>query len=72
MLTKKCLSELCSATSPELAAQEKYSFTAVHNIEGWNADFEPTIRSSMKYWNMAIQYWLAFYVYKRFPYKAYR
>lgn len=60
------------AASPELAQKETYSFKTIHNIEAWGADFEPTIRTSMKYWNMAVQYWLAVYVYKRFPIKAYR
>lgn len=26
----------------------------------------------MKYWNMCVQYWMAMYVYKRFPSKKYR
>ncbi|XP_022187440.1 lysophospholipid acyltransferase 7 [Nilaparvata lugens] len=57
---------------PEIAKKEKYSFEAIHNIDAWNSDFKPTIRSSMKAWNMTIQYWLAVNVYKRFPIKAYR
>ncbi|XP_054282737.1 lysophospholipid acyltransferase 7-like [Macrosteles quadrilineatus] len=54
------------------AKTEKYSFAAIYNIDSWGSDFQPTIRSSMKCWNMTIQYWLATYVYKRFPVKAYR
>ncbi|RZF40998.1 hypothetical protein LSTR_LSTR006301 [Laodelphax striatellus] len=60
------------AADPELAKKEKYDFEAIHNIDAWNSDFKPTIRSSMKAWNMTIQYWLAVNVYKRFPIKAYR
>uniref|UniRef100_A0A1B6C1Y2 Lysophospholipid acyltransferase 7 n=1 Tax=Clastoptera arizonana TaxID=38151 RepID=A0A1B6C1Y2_9HEMI len=60
------------SVSPELAKQQTYSFTAIHNIDGWNSDFKPTIRTSMKYWNMTVQHWLAVNVYKRFPIKKYR
>ncbi|XP_075231970.1 membrane bound O-acyltransferase domain containing farjavit [Lycorma delicatula] len=57
---------------PDLAKKEKYNFEAIHNIDPWNSDFKPTIRTSLKAWNMTIQHWLAVNVYKRFPIKAYR
>ncbi|XP_046687270.1 lysophospholipid acyltransferase 7-like isoform X1 [Homalodisca vitripennis] len=60
------------AASPELAQKEQYSFAAIYNIDAWGSDFQPTIRSSMKAWNMTIQHWLAVNVYKRFPVKSYR
>lgn len=61
-----------SAVIPELAAKQTYNFNAIRNIDAWNSDFKPTIRSSMKYWNMTVQHWLAVNVYKRFPIKSYR
>ncbi|KAB7506011.1 Lysophospholipid acyltransferase 7 [Armadillidium nasatum] len=44
---------------------EEYDFEAVHNIDEWGSDFTPTVREGMKCWNMTVQYWLAFNVYKR-------
>lgn len=60
------------AADPSLAKKESYSFQAIYNIDAWGSEFQPTIRSSMKCWNMTIQYWLAVNVYKRFPVKMYR
>ncbi|KAL1117250.1 hypothetical protein AAG570_004576 [Ranatra chinensis] len=56
----------------ERAKEAEYSFETIHNIEPWGAEFEYTVRSSMKSWNMTVQYWLATYVYRRFPIKAFR
>lgn len=30
------------------------------------------MREAIKHWNITVQYWLATYIYKRFPYKKYR
>lgn len=56
----------------ENAKNTEYSFRAIHNIEPYGAEFDYTVRQAMRHWNMTVQYWLAAYVYKRFPYKAYR
>uniref|UniRef100_A0A0A9XEX5 Lysophospholipid acyltransferase 7 n=1 Tax=Lygus hesperus TaxID=30085 RepID=A0A0A9XEX5_LYGHE len=49
----------------------EYSYATVHSLE-FKADFERRVRPSMKYWNMCVQYWLAEFVYHRFPIKPYR
>jgi len=54
------------------AKSVEYDFTTVHNIEPYGAEFDYTVRSSMKSWNMSVQYWLATFVYRRFPIKPYR
>lgn len=51
---------------------EKLNFETVHNIDEWGADFTPTMRQALKCWNMTVQHWLVFVVYKRFPVKALR
>lgn len=50
----------------------EYDFETVENI--YVADVEKclTFRQAMKHWNCCIQYWLAMYIYKRFPSKKYR
>lgn len=52
--------------------REKYNFETIHSVIVSSCEFEPTVRQSMKSWNMTIQYWLAAYVYKRFPVKSLR
>ncbi|XP_052865365.1 lysophospholipid acyltransferase 7 [Anopheles cruzii] len=49
-----------------------YDFEAVRNIDVINTERCWTFREAMKYWNMCVQYWMAMYVYKRFPSKKYR
>ncbi|XP_055595422.1 lysophospholipid acyltransferase 7 [Uranotaenia lowii] len=62
----------CTAyVSSDLDAQE-YDFETVRNIDVINTEKCWTFREAMKYWNMCVQYWMAMYVYKRFPSKAYR
>ncbi|XP_050101398.1 lysophospholipid acyltransferase 7 [Anopheles aquasalis] len=50
----------------------EYNFEAVRNIDVINTERCWTFREAMKYWNMCVQYWMAMYVYKRFPSKKYR
>lgn len=50
----------------------EYDFKAIHNIEPAGAEFDMTVRNSMKSWNMTVQYWLANYVFKRFPVNSLR
>ncbi|XP_058830640.1 lysophospholipid acyltransferase 7 [Topomyia yanbarensis] len=49
-----------------------YDFETVRNIDVINTEKCWTFREAMKYWNMCVQYWMAMYVYKRFPSKKYR
>lgn len=60
------------ASDSDKAKLVKYDLTAAYNIEPYNCEFDPTVRGSMKTWNISVQYWLAEYVYLRFPIKAYR
>lgn len=50
----------------------EYDFNTVKNLDVWYTEFDPTVRNSIRYWNMCVQYWMAFVVYRRFPYKAFR
>lgn len=58
--------------SPVQAMREKYNFETIRSVIISKCEFEPTVRQCMKSWNMTIQYWLAAYVYKRFPIKSFR
>lgn len=60
------------AADEEKAKLVKYDLVAAYNIEPFHCEFDPTVRASMKAWNISVQYWLAAYVYHRFPMKAYR
>ena len=50
----------------------EYNFETVENVEVCGVETCLTFREAMKHWNRCIQYWLAMYVYKRFPSKKYR
>lgn len=56
----------------EKLSSQEFDFETVHNIDVAHGEFDPSFRSTIKHWNMCIQYWLAFVVYKRFPNKALR
>jgi lysophospholipid acyltransferase 7 len=47
-------------------------FETVKNIDVWTTETCFSFREAMKSWNMCVQYWLAMYVYKRFPNKKLR
>lgn len=49
-----------------------YSFDTIVNVDVQGVETCLTFREAMKHWNRCIQYWLAIYVYKRFPSKKYR
>lgn len=66
----KCI--FLSRQQSEDLAKTNYDFETVHCIDPYKSDFVPTMREAMKHWNITIQYWLASYVYKPFPYKKYR
>merc|ERR1740123_682344 len=51
---------------------EEVNFEAVHNIDEWGSDFVPSMREALRCWNMTVQHWLVFVVYKRFPVKSLR
>ncbi|XP_063223460.1 lysophospholipid acyltransferase 7 isoform X2 [Bacillus rossius redtenbacheri] len=59
-------------SDPEQAKKATYNFETIHNIDPYGSEFIPTLRQSMKSWNICIQYWLAVNVYKRLPRNAFR
>uniref|UniRef100_A0A8D8J985 Lysophospholipid acyltransferase 7 n=1 Tax=Culex pipiens TaxID=7175 RepID=A0A8D8J985_CULPI len=52
--------------------EHEYDFETVRNIDVINTERCWTFREAMRYWNTCVQYWMAMYVYKRFPSKKYR
>lgn len=54
------------------AENKEYDFTTVQNIDVINTEKCLTFREAMKHWNKCVQYWLAMYIYKRFPNKKFR
>ena len=48
------------------------NFQTVHNIDEWGSDFVPSMREALRCWNMTVQHWLVFIVYKRFPVRSLR
>ncbi|XP_072932063.1 lysophospholipid acyltransferase 7 [Epargyreus clarus] len=56
--------------SEEEAKTTQYDFRTVESMDVWGCETVETLRDSMKVWNMAVQYWVAMVVYKRFPVKA--
>lgn len=66
-------------TAKELSAESlkkleslEYDFETIENINVLGVETCLTFRDAMKHWNRAIQYWMAMYIYKRFPSKKYR
>ncbi|XP_065206038.1 lysophospholipid acyltransferase 7 [Planococcus citri] len=49
-----------------------YNFETIDTIRVLDAEFSTTVREATRYWNRSIQYWLAAYVYRRFPFKKYK
>lgn len=50
----------------------EYDFETVENIYVAGVEQCWTFREAMKHWNRCVQFWLAMYIYKRFPSKKYR
>lgn len=48
-----------------------YNFEAIHNIDEYAVEFTD-VRSSLKSWNMTVQWWLVQNVFRRFPIKPLR
>ncbi|KAK7604459.1 hypothetical protein V9T40_005645 [Parthenolecanium corni] len=51
---------------------EAYSFEAIRTINIFRCEFCSTVREATRHWNRSIHYWLAAYVYHRFPFKNQR
>ena len=62
-------------TRPDLLEEKdlgEINFQTVHNIDEWGSDFVPSMREALRCWNMTVQHWLVFIVYKRFPVRSLR
>ncbi|KAH0546357.1 lysophospholipid acyltransferase 7 [Cotesia glomerata] len=60
------------ALNPEKIKDEKMDFETVFNIDWWGVEKSYLVRTAMKRWNITVQYWMATYVYKVFPWKNLR
>ncbi|XP_055382334.1 lysophospholipid acyltransferase 7-like [Condylostylus longicornis] len=49
-----------------------YNFDTVKSMDVYCIETHPTLRETVRHWNICVQYWLAMYIYKRFPSKKYR
>ncbi|CAF97899.1 unnamed protein product, partial [Tetraodon nigroviridis] len=58
-------------SSPDPAADHKYDFRTIQNIDCYNTDFCVKVRHGMRYWNMTVQWWLHHYVYANAPFRSY-
>lgn len=47
-------------------------FETVYNIDLWGVEKSYLVRTAMKRWNITVQYWMANYVYKVFPWRNLR
>ncbi|XP_055337429.1 lysophospholipid acyltransferase 7-like [Paramacrobiotus metropolitanus] len=56
----------------EVDEETEYSFETIYNIDEYAVEFVPTVREALKSWNMTVQYWLAWHVYRRVPMKSIR
>jgi lysophospholipid acyltransferase 7 len=74
-LESKCGHGPSKEVTPEILEKLdtcEYDFETVKNINVSGVERCLTFREAMKHWNRCIQFWLAIYVYKRFPNKKYR
>ena len=53
----------------EKGCRKKKKIKFVFRFLPSGVEFKPTGRTAMRCWNMSVQYWLAHYVYQRFPYR---
>lgn len=49
-----------------------YNFDCIESIDIIKVETISTVRGATRIWNMTIQYWIAAYVYSRFPFKKFR
>ena len=47
-------------------------FLTVYQVRPWQVESTVVAKEGLRHWNMTCQYWLYFYVYKRFPWNKYR
>ncbi|OQV16670.1 Lysophospholipid acyltransferase 7 [Hypsibius exemplaris] len=50
----------------------EYNYDTIYNINEYDVELVPTVRGAMKAWNMTVQYWLAWHIYRRVPIKSIR
>ncbi|XP_050438805.1 lysophospholipid acyltransferase 7 [Adelges cooleyi] len=56
----------------ETSSEECYSFECIKSIDIMKVESISTVRGATRIWNMTVQYWIAAYVYTRFPIKKLR
>lgn len=49
-----------------------YNFDCIESIDIMKVETISTVRGATRIWNMTVQYWIAEYVYRRFPIKKFR
>lgn len=49
--------------------RDTHSFETIHNIKIFEVEFSPSMSSTMKNWNLTIQWWMASYVHRKLPFK---
>lgn len=65
-------SKIISQDIKDNPENQDYDFETIENINVAGVESCWTFREAMKHWNRCIQFWLAMYIYKRFPSKKYR
>lgn len=53
-------------------AEKSFNFDCVKSIDIIKVETISTVRGATRIWNMTVQYWIAEYVYRRFPIKKLR
>ena len=60
---------LDAAQNSEETERVEYDYKTITNILPYETEFSTTIRSTIRTWNMTVQWWLASHVYKKIPIK---
>eukprot|EP00117_Sycon_ciliatum_P029178 scpid48913/ scgid23302/ Lysophospholipid acyltransferase 7; Leukocyte receptor cluster member 4; Membrane-bound O-acyltransferase domain-containing protein 7 len=47
-------------------------FSAVYNLDVYRIETATDMRTAIRHWNMSVQWWMTYYIYKRFPSKSLR
>ncbi|XP_057310912.1 lysophospholipid acyltransferase 7-like isoform X2 [Hydractinia symbiolongicarpus] len=49
---------------------DTHDFATTHNIEIFHCEYSGSLKSTMKIWNMTVQWWMATYIYKKLSIKS--
>lgn len=67
-MTKFIILFICRCSKKE----KNYNFECIESIDIMKVETISTVRGATRIWNMTVQYWIAEYVYRRFPIKKLR